>query len=96
MLAMITTEEYKELVLAKDERDKLVEELAYADQKLLAAQDDLKELLLMLTDGHTVSKFGEAFESYDIVSDSVIAKFISENYMTKGLLKFTKNKGEQK
>lgn len=95
MVTMITTEEYKELVLAKAETDRLNEELKQADQRLTDAERNLKELLLLLTKGETVPKYGTAFEGFEIINDSEIAKYISENYMTKGLLKFTKNKGEK-
>lgn len=95
MFAMITTEEYKELVLAKETTEKLADELRYADAKLREAQSNLKEILLMLTGGHTVPKYGDVFESFDIIDDAEIAKYISAYYMDKGILKFTKNKGEE-
>lgn len=96
MFAMITTEEYQELILAKEERDRLLEELTHSDRCLTATHNEVKDLLLMLTNGHTVPKYGETFECYDIVDDVEIAKFINENYVTKGLMKFTKTKGERK
>lgn len=91
MFTMITSEEYKELVLAKEENTRLLEELKYADEQLRITQNNLKELLLLLTNGKTSTIYGE-LQSFEIITDTEIAKYINKNYLAKGTLKFTKIK----
>lgn len=88
MITMITSEEYRELVLGEEERDRLLEELKYKEEQLEKAQKTLEELLLMLTKGTGIPKYGDKFESYDIIDDSVIADYINTHFKDKGTLYF--------
>lgn len=93
---MITTEEYKDLILAKNSVDRLNEELMYADKKLENAQNSIKELLLMLTEGKTAPTYNDEFNTFEIASDTVIAKYINENYLSNRMLNFNKTKENKK
>ena len=82
MLTMITTEEYRELVLGEEERNRLLEELRYTEEKLQETQKALDDLLLMLTKGETIPEYPDGFKSFNIELDNTIAKYINEHFVT--------------
>ena len=57
MFAIITTEEYQNLIRAKDDRDTLSEELMYTDKKLKQTSEKLKEMVILVTKGKTKAKW---------------------------------------
>jgi hypothetical protein len=90
---MITTDEYQDLIRAKDERDKLSEELVYADNKLMQTEQKLKELVLLLTDGKVkVGWHTNELSICDLADGKDIAEYLNKNYMENGILTFTKER----
>ena len=88
MFAIITTEEYKELVQTQQENAELLDAVKCAGIELEQVKADLKELLLMLTKGNEATEYNDAIYSFEIVTNDVIAKYISENYFKKGKVIF--------
>ena len=76
--AFVPLKEYKELIIAK-ERLKEVKEL---HDELVSAEEELKELLLVLTDNKKKPSYPGNFEGYDMANVHTIAKYINENYLT--------------
>lgn len=95
-IVMIDADTYKKLVLAEAENEKLLVELQYADHQLKTASNDLKDLLLFLTDGRQVVEWKDKkLQGFDIVNSGAIAEYLNTNYMQYGVLQFNKIKGEQ-
>lgn len=95
MFAMITTEEYKELLLAQEALGSVAQELSYCDKKRQKAEDALKELLLMLTKGQTTVNWSDKkFAWHDLARAEEVAEYINKNYVIDGKLQFEKVKGK--
>ena len=93
-VVMITTEEYKELILAQQDKNALLDEVA--DAQLRYTSESLKELLLLLTDGKEASEWRDKkLQWFDIAKQEKIAEYLNTNYIRNGVLKFYKTKGEQ-
>lgn len=104
MFAIITTDEYKDLLSAQHDAEtylfeftkavKELEELKVKSAKELEEVNaNLKELLLTLVDGETKTGYGHTFyEWYDLLDRAEIAKYINENYVIDGKLQFEKVK----
>lgn len=96
MFAMITTEEYKELLKAKDEAEFLQEEMIITKAHLTKSKSAIKDLILFITKGETKSKWNDGnFEGFDLAKSDDIAKYINENYMKDGRLIFSKENGDE-
>ena len=92
---MIDTDEYKELILAKEDAENYHYECKVAGNLLKEAKENLSELLLFITKGKTKTEFEDKFHSYDVASIYEMADFINENYVDDGILKFKKVKKEK-
>ena len=89
---MITTEEYKELVLAQQELVEVTCDLKFEYKKRLTAEENLKELLLILTGNKIKIEWADGkIKGYEI-KDSETADFLNENYIKDGILQFEKVK----
>lgn len=96
--AVITTGEYKELVkkeidleIAWEDYGELHE--TYLDLKLEfeAIEKELKDLLLIITGNKERASYMEYhFTDYDLADKKEVTKYINENYMKNGVLKFRK------
>ena len=87
MIAMITTEEYQELIMAKKrgENDRIVRKKA--EEELRNVKAELNCLLRVLTDGKEVIQWNDGkFECYDLADRQVITNYINENYIKNGKL----------
>lgn len=87
MIAMITTEEYQKLILAKQqgELDRIM--CGKAEEELQQIKAELNCLLRVLTDGKEVVKWEDGkFEAFDLANRSVITNYINENYIKDGKL----------
>lgn len=94
-IVMIDSDEYRELVLAKEAKDEIEKELDLTDRRLMQKEYEFKELLLLITKGEFKTKYDEGkFQSYDIASNYDLVDFVNENYVENGLLKFNKVKKE--
>lgn len=90
MFAVITTEEYKELLEAKKDNENFLEDLYELAKRVLKAEESLTEVLQLLTKGGRKPEIGEQYESWDILTQSEIAKYINEHYLADGKLQFEK------
>lgn len=97
-ITMIGNEVYKDLILKEKELEKTKENLRLITiesdnlfNELEEVTEELKELLLVITDGEYHTDYGEKkFRNYEINQEN-IAKFINENYLDeKGILIFRK------
>ena len=92
MYAVITTEEYKELLSAKQEGEVYMMEFTKAVTELKEVREKLDNLLLTITKGETHSKWQEGmFEYFDLVEKEVLAGYINENFMKNGRLTIKEN-----
>ena len=93
MLAFITTEEYKELIEAKKERDMFLDTSIAWENDCIKAQTELEELLLMITKGEVKPRLGnDKFQCFDIELETHIADYINTHYVKDGRLQFGKVK----
>ena len=91
MYAVITTEEYKELIQAQGELAKMQDALLYESRKREKAEKSLKELLMMLTKGNTSTEYGDgAYKWYEIEERERIVEYLNENYVSEKNLQFEK------
>ena len=59
------------------------------------SKDELKELILILTKGKERASYGDYnFANYEIEDNNKIAKYLNDNYLVNGVLKFKKIKKE--
>ena len=93
--AVITTEEYKELITKVNELDVRNIALTLAEgrvldleEKLKRAEEEIKELLLTITAGNT-SFYYKELKNYNI-DDKLTADYITKNYLIDGQLQFKK------
>lgn len=95
---MITTEEYKELIkkeidleIAWEDYEELVEEHEILKLQLSKVEEELKDLLLIITDNKERASYMDyEFSEIDLADRSKVAKYINKNYMENGVLKFRK------
>ena len=100
MFTMITTEEYKELLLAQQDKAELEDtvcnlqkEQKATEEKLKKVEDELKELLLLLVEGEKRVHWTEGkYETFDLVGREEIVAYINEHYVWNGELQFKKVK----
>ena len=99
---MITTEEYKNLVLIEKE---LEEEKEYSSMLRLEKnrlkdefeklEEELKELLLAIVK-EPKANYDNMFQIYDIKKSEEISAYIEEHYSKNGMLQFRKNRKEER
>ena len=102
--AVVPLKEYKELVLAKEcleqmnvEYESCSKEVKEFHDELAKVEEELKELLLVLTDNKKKPSYPGNFEGYDMANVHTIAKYINENYLTEDMkLSFRKVLHEEK
>ena len=97
--AVITTGEYKELITKVNELDARNIALTLAEgrvldleEKLKRAEEEIKELLLTITDGNKSFNDGEV-KFYNI-NGIKLANYITKNYIQEMVLKFRKMEEE--
>lgn len=96
MWTLIATEEYKELLIAKENAKALNLALEVTNSELQKVQAEIKELLLMLTKGKTSPQWVlNRFEWLEIETAENIAKYISEHYLNNSSLRFTKENDDE-
>ena len=92
MFAMITTEEYKELLEAQRDAELYRECFKRAEHELKTRNAELNELLLLLTKGQKKSEWTSGyFNNFDLADGQVIAEYINEKYLENGMLKLKEN-----
>lgn len=94
--AVITTQEYKELITKVNELDVRNIALTLAEgrvldleEKLKRAEEEIKELLLTLTDNKT-NFYHDAVRNYEVIGINELADYITKNYLIDGQLQFRK------
>lgn len=85
MLAMITTEEYKELINAQQEGEVFMMQLAEATTELRTYKANLEGLLEFITKGENPKYDGE-YKDYQLEYVSEIADYINKNFVKDGKL----------
>jgi hypothetical protein len=82
MYAVITTEEYKELLSAKQDGEVYMMQFTQAVSELKETKSQLDNLLLCITKGAKRSQWQDGkFEGFDLARDFEIANYINENFM---------------
>lgn len=93
MFAIITTEEYKELLLAKADAETCPAELSVTREELKGARAELAELLLMLVKNEASPQWdSRKYEWYDLERSENIVEYINRHYVKNGILQFNKIK----
>ncbi len=89
---MLTTDEYKKLILEEKELEEAKEEINVKNNQLAKAREEVKDLLLILTVNKLKAPYGDdKFEGYQLERYSIIADYINENYVDgNGMLLFEK------
>ena len=88
MFAMITTEEYKELLQGQKDAEIYRECFKRAEQELKVRNAELNELLLLLTEGNKKSEWSNGlFNNFDLADPQTIAEYINEKHLENGKLK---------
>lgn len=98
MVVMITSEEYKKLILTEEKYQQelkdnvdLIKEKNNLKEEIINLEQELKELLLIVTgDKERASYMEKDFSGYDLADREEVAKYINKNYMNNGVLKFRK------
>ena len=85
MLAMITTEEYKELINAQQEGEVFMMQLAEATTELRTYKANLEGLLEFITKGENPKYDGE-YKDYQLEYVSEIADYINKHFVKDGKL----------
>lgn len=87
--AFVPLKEYKELIIAKERLEQMnvdyesfSKEAKEFHDKLAKVEEELKELLLVVTDNKEKPSYPGNFEGYDMANVHTIAKYINENYLT--------------
>lgn len=91
-MAIIPTEEYKELLQAQ--KDAIFYRKCYIDEKLKQTKTsaELNELLLLITKGQKKSQWTDGnFNSFDLADGQTIAEYINEKYLENGTLILKEN-----
>ena len=90
--AVISTEEYKELLEAQKDMEIYKECYRRAEQELKIRNAELNELLLLLTKGQKKSEWSNGlFNNFDLADGNIIAEYINEKYLENGMLKLKEN-----
>lgn len=85
MFAMITTDEYKELINAQQEGEVFMMQLAEATTELRTYKEKLEGLLNCITNGEN-PKWDEQYRSYEIVDNLVLTDYINKHFVKDGKL----------
>jgi hypothetical protein len=95
MYAVITTDEYKELLSAKQEGEVYMMEFTKAVTELKEVREQLDNLLLTITKGATHSQWGDGrFEYFDLADKEVLALHINDVFMKNGRLTVKENNND--
>lgn len=90
MYAIITTEEYKNLINAQQEGEVFMMQLAEATTELRTYKANLEGLLNCITTG-LEPRWDEEYKSYDLVDNTKLADYINEHFVTDGKLNIKGN-----
>lgn len=90
MFAMITTDEYKELINAQQEGEVFMMQLAEATTELRTYKANLEGLLNFITKGEN-PKYDGAYKDYQIEYSSEITDYINKNFVKDGILNIKGN-----
>lgn len=90
MYAIITTDEYKNLLNAQQEGEVFMMQLAEATTELRTYKENLEGLLNFLTSGQS-PRWDEEYKSYDLIDNSKIADYINQNFLKDGKLNIKGN-----
>ena len=98
MYAVITTEEYKELLEEKQNAKQYRVEVLETLQKLIEVKKNFEELLLMIVRNRTEAEWTDhQYKWHDLADRDEVVEYINKNYVSKGFLQFKKvreNKNE--
>ena len=86
---MISNEEYKDLIFKEKELEETndlynrqLKENKVLEAEIVKLEQELKELILVVTDKKSRPSYGDGeFHSFDVADSSDIAKYITENYL---------------
>ena len=88
MYAIITTEEYKELLAKEKELSDYEDSILFLNKELSETKEMLDKLLLCITGGKTSTQWHDGrFEWVDIEDEGIIADYINENFIENKKLK---------
>jgi hypothetical protein len=92
MYAVITTDEYRELIEAEQMSKEFRKDFIDAVAEMKAIREQLDNLLLCITKGAKASQWQDGkFEWHDLADKNDIAKYINENFMEYGRLTVKEN-----
>ena len=92
MFAVITSDEYKELLQAQKDAELYRELFKRAEKELNIRNNEMNELLLLLTKGQKRSEWSDGcFNNFDLADLHTIAKYINEKHLENGILKLKEN-----
>ena len=92
MLAMITTEEYKELILIDQECEQVKLDFNRVAEELKQTQEELAGLLCCITQGIKSPKWEDSkYEGFDLADNKTIADYINKNFLKDGILTVRSN-----
>ena len=95
MFAVITTDEYKELLSAKQEGEVYMMEFTNAVNELKETREKLENLLLCITKGANRSQWGDGnFEYFDLAEKEEIARHINDVFVKNGILDVKENNND--
>ncbi len=97
-LTTITSEEYKKLIkkemeldIAWDDYEELEEQYRLLKIELDAIEEELKKMILVITDNKERATYMDyEFSEYDLADRKEVVEYINKNYMKNGVLKFRK------
>ena len=93
MFAVITTDEYKELLDDQQVKADYQNWFNQAEKELEIRTKALNDLLLMLTKGEKASRWEDRkFESCDLASSQDIADYLNSHFVKDGILQLKENK----
>lgn len=92
MYAVITTEEYRELLEAEQMSKEFRKDFIDAVAEMKAVREQLDNLLLCITKGAKASQWQDGkFEGFDLADKDAIAGYINRNFMEYGRLTVKEN-----
>lgn len=95
MYAVITTEEYKELIEAEQMSKEFREDFIQCADELKDVRGQLDKLLLCITNGEKVSRWQDGkFEGFDLADKEEIAKYINTHFVYNGRLTIKENNND--
>jgi hypothetical protein len=95
MYAVITTEEYRELIEAEQMSKEFRKDFIDAVAEMKAVRGQLDNLLLFITKGAKKSQWQDGdFEGYDLENKDELAKYINKNFMKDGRLTVKENNND--